>query len=229
MILNYTLSLLFAPLVAAIVLSIVWILRGRDRYPGLVASFILGMFSYLILIAFQYVAMQLGIDNLTNLRRIIFYSFVVMGLGSEIGKFLILRYYSFTKPSFNGPLDSIVYSTMISMGFAFMRNLQYFSFPLYPKPDVDFLYAFTMIPGNLFFAVILGFFVGMGKSRENKFVDSMTGLLGASFFNALYNFCFITQDYRLLLFLSIGAFVIVIMLYYKAFEMNEEYKRIKKE
>jgi RsiW-degrading membrane proteinase PrsW (M82 family) len=173
--------------------------------------------------------MLFGLDILTNLRRIIFYSFVVTGLSSELGKFLILRYYSFTRASYNGPLDSIVYSTMISMGFAFMGNLQYFVFPLYAETEVDFFYAYTSIPANLFFAVIMGFFVGMGKSRENKFVDSMTGLLGASFFHALYNFCFITRDYRLLLFLSIGAFVIVIMLYYKAFEMNEEYKRIKKE
>lgn len=227
MVLNYTLSLLFAPLLAAIVLTIVWILRGRDRYPGLVTSFTLGMFSYSIVLLFQFIAMKLGLDNLVNLRRIIFYSFVVMGLGSEIGKLLILRYYSFTRPSYNGPLDSIVYSVMISMGFAFMGNLQYFTFPLYPGPEVDFLYAYTVIPGNLFFAVIMGFFVGMGKSRENKFVDSMTGLLGAAFFHALFDFCFITRDYRLLLFLSIGAFVIVIMLYYKAYEMNEEYKRIK--
>ncbi len=222
---NYLLSLLFAPLFAAIVVGIVWIYRGRDRYPGLITSFGMGMMSIFILWVFQYLAQQFGIDKLTNLRRIIFYSFVVMGLGSEIGKFLILRYYSFTRSSYNGPLDSIVYSTMIAMGFAFMANVVYFTIPFYP--EIDFFYAYTFIPANLFFAVILGFFVGMGKSRGNKFVDSMTGLLGASFFNALFNFCFITRDYRLLLFLSIGAFVIVIMLYYKAFEMNEEYKRIK--
>ena len=229
MILNYTLSLLFAPVIAIIILVTVWVLRGRDRYVGLITSFMMGVFSYLLVILFQYIAMLFGLDILTNLRRIIFYSFVVTGLSSELGKFLILRYYSFTRPSYSGPLDSIVYSTMISMVFAFMGNLQYFLFPLYPEPEVDFFYAYTSIPANLFFAVIMGFFVGMGKSRENKFVDSMTGLLGASFFHALYNFCFITHDYRLLLFLSIGAFVIVIMLYYKAFEMNEEYKRIKKE
>ncbi|MFU8844036.1 MAG: hypothetical protein ACNA7V_09545 [Bacteroidales bacterium] len=75
----------------------------------------------------------------------------------------------------------------------------------------------------------MGFFVGMGKSRENRFVDSMTGMLGATFFHALYNFCFLTEDMRLLLFLSIGAAIFVLMLYYKAFEMNEEYKRIKSE
>ena len=225
MTIHYILSLLFAPFLAFVTLMIIWTRRGRDRYPGLITSFIFGMLSIVIVLLFQYIAQRFGLDVFSNIRRIIFYSFVVMGLGSELGKYLILRYYTFPKSSFNGPLDSIVYSVMISLGFAFMGNILYFTLPFYS--EVDFLYAYTVVLGNLFFAVIMGFFVGMGKSRENKFVDSMTGLFGASFFHALYNFCFITEDYRLLLFLSIGAFIIVIMLYYKAFETNEEYKRIK--
>lgn len=227
MTLNYILSLLLAPAVALIILAIVWIKRGRDRYPGIITTFILGAISIVIVLLFQYIARYFGIDNFTNIRRIIFYSFVVLGMGSELGKYLILRYYNFSKPGFNGPLDSIVYSMIISMGFVFSGNILYLTLPIYP--EIDMFYAFTVIPANLFFAVIMGFFIGMGKSRENKFVDSMTGLFGASFFHALFNFCFITKDYRLLLFLSIGAFIILIMLYYKAFEMNEEYKRIKNE
>ena len=227
MVFNYIISLILAPLIAAIIIAIVWIKRDKYRYPQLISSFILGMISIVVVMLFMNIADRYYLNAFRNLRRIIFYSFVVMGLGSELGKFLILRYYNFPKPNFNGPIDSIVYSVMISMGFAFMGNVLYFTLPYYP--EIDFLYSLTVIFGNLFFAVILGFFVGMGKSRENKFVDSMTGLFGAAFFHALFNFCFITEDYRLLLFLSIGVFVIVIMLYYKAFELNEEYKRIKNE
>ncbi|HPE57363.1 MAG TPA: PrsW family glutamic-type intramembrane protease [Bacteroidales bacterium] len=224
---HYILSLLFAPVLAVLAIAIIWKKRGKDRYPGIIKSFVLGALSIVITLIFMFIASKFGLDVFSNVRRIIFYSFVVMGIGSELGKFLILRYSSFPKHSFNGPLDGIVYSIIISMGFAFMGNVLYFTLPYYT--EVDFLYAYTVVLGNLFFAVIMGFFVGMGKSRENKFVDSMTGLFGASFFHALYNFCFITHDIRLLVFLSIGAFVIVIMLYYKAFEMNEEYKRIKDE
>ena len=224
---HYILSLFFAPVLAVLAIAIIWKKRGKDRYPGIIKSFVLGALSIVITLIFMFIASKFGLDIFSNVRRIIFYSFVVMGIGSELGKYLILRYSSFPKHSFNGPLDGIVYSIIISMGFAFMGNVLYFTLPYYT--EVDFLYAYTVVLGNLFFAVIMGFFVGMGKSRENKFVDSMTGLFGASFFHALYNFCFITHDIRLLVFLSIGAFVIVIMLYYKAFEMNEEYKRIKDE
>jgi protease PrsW len=229
MAINYILSIVLAPLIAAIVVAIVWIKRDKERYPGLITSFVLGMVSILLVLVFQWIARKFGLEDFRNLRRIIFYSFIVMGFGSEFGKFLILRYYNFTRKSFNGPLDSIVYATMISMGFTCAGNIIYLTLPDYGV--IDFFYAFTVVFANLFFAVILGFFVGMAKTRENKFVDAMTGLLGASFFHALYNFCFIPEheDYRLLLFLSIGAFVVVIMLYYKAFELNEEYKRIRRE
>jgi len=225
MVLNYIISLILGPLIAGLIIAIVWIKRDKNRYPGLISCFIWGMISITIFLLFQYIARQFGLDVFSNIRRIIFYSFVVMGLGSELGKYLILRYYAFPKNSFNGPLDGIVYSAMISMGFAFMGNILYAVLPYYP--DIDFLYAITVVFANLFFAVILGFFVGLAKSRENKFVDSMTALFGASFFHALYSFCFISEDNRLLIFLSIGAFVIVLLLYYKAFELNEEYKRTK--
>jgi RsiW-degrading membrane proteinase PrsW (M82 family) len=227
MVLGYIASLLLAPLIAVIIVSIVWMKRGRQRYPGMITGFVAGMISILVVLIFQFIAWSFGLETFRNIRRIIFYSFVVMGIGSELGKYLILRYYFYTKNSFNGPLDSIVYSTLISMGFALAGNILYFVLPYYT--EIDFLYAITVVLGNLFFAVILGFYIGMAKLRENKFIDSMTALFGASFFHALYNFCFITNDFRLLMFLSIGAFIIVILLYYKAFEMNEEYKRINRE
>ena len=227
MVLNYTVSLIMAPLIAAIVIAVVWIKRDKYRYPQLISSFVLGMFSIMVVVLFMSIADQYYLNEFRNLRRQIFYSFVVMGVGSELGKFIILRYHNFNKSSFNGPLDGIVYSVMISMGFAFISNILYFLLPYYA--EIDFLYAITIVFANLFFAVILGFFVGIAKTRENKFVDSMTGLLAASFFHALFNFCFITKDIRLLLFLGIGAFVIAIMLYYKAYEMNQDNKRITKD
>jgi RsiW-degrading membrane proteinase PrsW (M82 family) len=227
MVFNYTISLILAPLIAAIIIAIVWIKRDKYRYPQLISSFILGMISIVVVMLFMNIADRYYLNAFRNLRRIIFYSFVVMGIGSELGKFIILRYHNFNKSSFNGPLDGIVYSVMISMGFAFISNVLYFLLPYYP--EIDFLYAITVVFANLFFAVILGFFVGLAKVRENKFVDTMTGLLAASFFHALYNFCFITEDIRLLLFYGIGAFIVVIMLYYKAYEMNQDNKRIKKD
>lgn len=222
----YILSILIAPLIA---FSLIIFLRkrfGPELYPGLVKVFFWGAASLAIVLLFQQIAHSFQLNVFSNLRRIFFYSFVVMGLGSELGKYLILRYFAFTKNGFDGPAGGIVYSIIISMGFAFMGNIMYFILPWYGEPD--FTYALSVIFANICFAIILGFFVGLAKTRENRFVDLMTGLLGASFFHALYSFCFIPghQDYRLLLFLSIGIFVIVILLLYKAVNLNDEHRRM---
>ena len=223
MILLYVISLLLGPLLAGLIYFLIYRKRGKDRYQKLIVSFIWGMFSIVIVLLFQYIARNYGLEEFKNLRRIIFYSFIVMGIGSELGKYLILRYIYYPKDTFMGPIDGIVYSIFISMGFATLGNILYFILPIYG--EVDFTYATTVIFANLFFAVIMGFFVGTAKSRQNKFVDAWTGLFGAAFFHALYNFCFITRDFKLLLFLGIGTFIIVILLYYKAFEINSERKR----
>lgn len=222
----YILSIIIAPIIALLLIIFLRKRFGSEIYPGLVKVFFWGAVSLAIVLLFQYIAHFFQLNVFSNLRRIFFYSFVVMGLGSELGKYLILRYFAFSKNGFDGPAGGIVYSIIISMGFSLMSNIMYFTLPWYGEPD--FTYAISMIFANICFAIILGFFVGLAKSRENRFVDLMTGLLGASFLHALYSFCFIPghQDFRLLLFLSIGVFVIVILLLYKAINLNDEHKRM---
>jgi RsiW-degrading membrane proteinase PrsW (M82 family) len=220
---QYSISLLLGPILAGLIYFLIYRKRGRDRYQKLITSFIWGMSSIVIVTLFQYIAYNYGLHPEKNLRQNIFYSFMVIGIGSELGKYLVLRYIYFPKDSFKGPIDGIVYSVFISMGFATIANILYFTLPFFK--DISFTYAITMVVANLFIAVIMGFFVGIAKSRHNKFVDSLTGLFGAAFFHALYYFCSIAHDYKLLLFLSIGTFIIVILLYYKAFEINSERKR----
>ena len=81
MVLNFIISLLLGPLIAGLIIAIVWTKRDKNRYPGLISCFIWGMLSITIFLLFQYIARQFGLDIFGNIRRIIFYSFVVMGLG----------------------------------------------------------------------------------------------------------------------------------------------------
>jgi len=207
------LSLLITPIVAAI-LYLYLNKVSKNKYPFLVHSFIFGMFGIIIFKAFQYLAFSSGLDILTNIRRIIFYSFVIMGVGSELGKYLILRFFSYDKKDFEGPLDAIIYSVFIGLGFAFFANLSFYLFPYYGGYDSTYAFWFTF--ANILFSVVLGFFVGLAKTRSNSFVDSMVGLTGAAFFNAIFNFSFITRDMKLMYVFLLGALVIAIILIYRA-------------
>ena len=92
MVLNYILSLLLAPALAVLIVVIIRATRGKDKYPGLIVSFLLGMISLVVVLLFQYIADSFGLNIFSNIRRIIFYSFIVMGFGSELGKYLVLNF-----------------------------------------------------------------------------------------------------------------------------------------
>ena len=106
----YIISILIGPFLAGLIFSLIYKKRGRDRYQRLITSFIWGMFSVVVVTMFQYIAYKYGLNPEKNLRQNIFYSFVVFGIGSELGKYLVLRYIYFPKDSFHGPIDGIVYS-----------------------------------------------------------------------------------------------------------------------
>jgi RsiW-degrading membrane proteinase PrsW (M82 family) len=58
---------------------------------------------------------------------IILTAFIAVALNEEVFKFVVLRCFAFPRTFFNEPLDGIVYSVMISMGFATMENISYAS------------------------------------------------------------------------------------------------------
>ena len=87
-------------------------------------------------------------------------AFVVLALTEEILKMLGLLIVPFQRPVFNEPLDGIVYSMMIGMGFATAENQLYAQrFGL----ETIFIRAFTTVPAHAVFAVYSGYFVGLAK------------------------------------------------------------------
>ena len=111
---------------------------------------------------------------------------------------------------FRGPLEGIIYSIIISLGFA-TGAIFLFGFNIIGS-HIDTLFLFLYPFFSIFSGIIMGFFVGLGKSRKNRFVDSMTGLAAAVFFQGVFNFCFYTNDKRLLLVFCIGTLLIGVLL-----------------
>lgn len=179
-------------------------------YTLLIKSFLWGMVSILVVLAMQLFASWFQLDVLSNIRRVIFYALVIMAFFAELGKFFILKAFVSTKVEFKTPVDGIIFSVMISMGFATMNNI--LSLINIPDLSVNLANAFTAGPANVIFGIMMGFFVGLGKLRKVRLVDSMTGLSAAVFFHALYAFCLLTKDYRLLLAFFIGSSIIAISL-----------------
>lgn len=203
-------SILIPP---AIALLVYWFYgkrkQGRHR-PLLLKSFLWGMVSIVLVIMIQLLAAYFGLDRLGNLRRLLFYSLVVVAFFSEFSKFFILKIYCFPNKDFRSPLDGMVYSIMIAMGFATLNNI--LILVNIPHLSVNYLNALTAGPANIIFGGMMGFFIGLGKLRKMRWIDSMTGLAAAIFFHALYAFTLITADFQLLTAFFIGSAIILVSL-----------------
>jgi RsiW-degrading membrane proteinase PrsW (M82 family)/ribosomal protein S18 acetylase RimI-like enzyme len=123
-------------------------------------------------------------------------AFLVVALTEELGKFIVLRYYAYTRKSFDEPLDGIVYGVMISMGFATVENLLYVSkyAGLGQGYQIAFLRMFTAVPAHATFGVLMGYYVGKAKFEAvNRNRLLLTGLFWAVLFHGAYDYCLFLQ------------------------------------
>ncbi len=215
-----SLSFFIAPVIALLLIFYMKFKFQIKTYSSINKAFLFGAISVLLVVLAQILASYLRLDELRNIRRTGFYAFVIIGFSSEFAKFLILRYYIQPKENFKGPLDGIIYSFLISLGFVTVATVLYAYHVI--GAHVDLLFLFTYALANIVFAILLGFFVGLGKTRQNKFIDSMTGLFAATFFHGLYILGFLTKDYRLLIILAVGSIIITILLTLKSLKFKVE-------
>ena len=146
-------------------------------------------------------------------------AFFVVALIEEFSKYIIVRYYSQPKKSFNEPFDGIIYAVMVSMGFAAVENIFYV---MESGLTTAFLRAFTAIPAHATFAVIMGYFMGKAKFSNRKSYWNLIGLGGAILFHGAYDF-FIFINF--IPGIAIGAFVslfIGLVLAKKAIKIHQQ-------
>lgn len=167
------LALAIAPGLAICVYILYRDVYNREPAGNMLLSFFLGIISILP---------ALGIETLLSpylshsIFSIVAGAFFAVGLVEEGCKFLVLRYYSFTRPSFDEPLDGIVYSVLISMGFATVENIFY----IYNESiSTALLRMFTSVPAHATFAIIMGYFVGKARferaQRKQLFIKAIAG------------------------------------------------------
>lgn len=92
-------------------------------------------------------------------------NFIGIALVEEGCKYFFLRRKTWNHPEFNYRFDAIVYSVVVSMGFAALENVMYvFESGL----SVALLRAVTSIPGHAIFAVYMGYYYGQAKYLDRQ-------------------------------------------------------------
>jgi protease PrsW len=167
---------------------------NREPAKYLIVCFLLGMLSTIPAIIIQKSADPV-LNNFFTSKTIYYYAafaYLVVGLSEELSKFLMLRWYAYPKKAFDEPMDGIVYSVMVSMGFATLENVLYVQ---QGGLQVALLRMFLSVPAHAAFAVLMGYYVGLAKfNKERSGILLVKGVLAAAFFHGSFDFFLFVQQ-----------------------------------
>jgi RsiW-degrading membrane proteinase PrsW (M82 family) len=211
-----------APVLIIIGLVILRVTFKVKNWVNIRNAILLGMISSLLVLLANFMADMRWQGAITNLKRITVFVFVIVAFSAEFGKYLALRLAFYKLKTFEGPIEGIIYSNFISLGYATVAVVL-FGFGLIETPRLkEFELFLILYPiANVIFSTCMGFFLGMGKLRKNTLIDNATGIFVATFFHGLFYFSFVTSDLRLQLFVGIGFILIAVILFSRAVRLRK--------
>ncbi|MCX5705676.1 MAG: PrsW family glutamic-type intramembrane protease [Candidatus Omnitrophica bacterium] len=128
-------------------------------------------------------------------------SFLVAGLVEEGLKFLVFKRLIYDNKEFDEPYDGIMYAVMISLGFATIENILYVAISHFKLGICGSLIcgssrAMSAVPAHAFFAVIMGYYLGLAKfcgdrERQREYVYKALGF--AVLTHGLYDFFILSR------------------------------------
>lgn len=216
------LSFTLAPILIVIGLLVYRYGFGIKKLSNVFNAIILGVISTVIIAAASYLIDLRWHGNYNSLRRLLFLVIIVIALSAELGKYLVLRFAFYKKKDFNGPIEGIIYTIFIGLGYATLATIL-FSYDVIGRQlsQYGLLFLYTYPLANIVFAICMGFFIGMGKLRKNTFIDNTTGLFVSIFFHGLFCFSFISHDIVLIIFTLVGFLIISITLFSRAVNLRK--------
>jgi len=202
-------------------LAIIFFIYYKDKYEKEPLSLLVKCFFLGVLAIIPAVIIELCFDLSAHKEMwiVAIYAFAIVGLSEESSKWVFLRFYAYRKKDFNEPFDGIVYAVMISMGFATAENVLYV---LQGGWSVGLLRMFSAVPAHACFAIIMGYFVGLAKFRNNRALLLFLGLMSATVLHGFYDFFLLQNDYDLLKLMALVSLILAIILSFRAIKFNRE-------
>lgn len=208
----YVLLLVLAVIPGLLISFYIIRLDRYDKEPRLhlLLNFLVGMLVTFPVLEVEKLAAGAGWDQPHHVLSTIVFAFVAVALVEEGAKLLILLLYPYSLRKFNEPMDGIVYSVMIGMGFATLENILYAgSFGL----QTILLRALTAVPAHGAFSIIMGYFVGLAKFRPSRRKNLIgKGFLLTVLLHGAYDFFILQSLFSWLIILAIV--VLAVSIYY---------------
>jgi protease PrsW len=184
---------------------------NREPPKYLLICFLLGILSAVAAAIIESVAIgafESYIDHsLPVFISLLLQAFVFVAFTEEFCKFTVLKKYAFPKTAFDEPFDGIVYSIMVSMGFATIENIAYVFEHGF---ETGVIRMFLSVPAHGCFAVLMGYYAGLAKfNPQNSGALLTKGLLLAVLFHGMFDgFLFLAENDTVTEYVSGGMLVI---------------------
>ena len=206
-------------------LLICYFIFKMDKYEAepklpLTICFFLGIVIVFPAIKLEEFVLNSGLDDYETLFDVFLYAIIGVALIEEGVKYLVLRAYPYQMKFFNEPMDGIVFSVMIGMGFATYENIIYANrFGL----ETTLIRAFTAVPAHATFGIIMGYYVGLAKFTPLKSKILLTsGLTLAVLIHGVYDFFLMQEMFDWLTGFAILTLVIAIVYTLKLLKLHQE-------
>lgn len=147
--------------------------------------------------AFLVLLLSRGLREIFYTDNTFYNSFVEIALIEEICKWIFIYIITWKNKEFNYRFDAIVYCIFVSLGFAFVENIGYaFNYGI----TTCLLRAIISVPGHAFFAIYMGYYLGMAKMAYTKDENregatfTLSSILIPTFLHGIYNYCLLGQN-----------------------------------
>lgn len=178
-------ALALAP--GACIILYIYLKDKHEKEPVglLIKSFFYGVLSIFVTFLISWpLDMLVPIDEM-DLSEQAVHAFLLVALVEEFSKFIFVRGILYRNPNFNEPFDGIVYSVVVSMGFATFENILYI---MDGGITTAVMRMFTAVPAHACFAVLMGYYLGRAKFENGKWYLAIYGLFAATFFHGAYDY-----------------------------------------
>ncbi len=199
--------------------------HNREPILLLIACFLAGVGSSFPAILMERFAFTLGITESGDILQTFILAFGVVGFSEELVKFVCVMLFAYPWKAFDEPLDGIVYTVMVGMGFATIENLIYSN--LYGL-DTVILRAFTAVPAHAAIAIFMGYHIGLAKFRTSSkgLFHLFLGFVGAVLIHGAYDFFLLQNSIPQLSMLALVILAICIYYTWKLVKLHEEDSRV---
>ena len=195
-----TSSQFFLILCAGILPALIWLwfwLKEETRRPEprgmILLSFFAGAFAILVVLPLQALAQKFFTPGL-----LLILSWATV---EEAIKLMMAYFIAFRSPSYDEPIDAMVYLTTVALGFAAFENVLFLLNGIADGIAISIVTASMRFIGatllHVFSSATLGGIIAMSfcKSRPKKVAYAIVGLITASVLHTLFNLFIINPEW----------------------------------